>query len=434
MMKKMMKRKRIASMCALAIVPVVMFAIGCASEDRSGSMDMESDEAAVSGQVQAPRFEVDPFWPKPLPNNLVMGWVIGVAADANDNIWILQRPDQVDRSVTPARTAPPGNDPNLQANRAELADKWVQSATTPDGRCCSPFPSYVLQFDQEGHLLKHWGGPTEGYGLDWPFFPHGLSIDYKGNVWIASNTLPDSRVSKYTQDGQYLMSIGTRGIRGDSNDPKNMGAPGGVTVDPETNEAYVSDGSTNRRIVVFDADTGEYKRHWGAYGNRPDDTVSGPFDPSGPPPQQFNGPHCSMIANNGLVYVCDWRNNRIQVFQKDGTFVNEAFVERETPRFGSLIGIAFSADPEQRYLYVGDGANQKVHILRRDTLEVLTSFGSAGRQPGQFWVIHNIATDSMGNIYVTDTFSGARVQKFLYKGVGPVSVRDQGPPWPESAR
>ena len=140
--------------------------------------------------------------------------------------------------------------------------------------------------------------------------------------------------------------------------------------------------------------------------------------------------HCAAISNDGFVYACDRVNDRIQVFNKDGSFVKEAFVAKETLGGGSVWDIAFSKDPQQTYIYLADGQNSRVHILLRDTLEVLTSFGDGGRQPGQFFGVHNVAVDSKGNLYTTETFEGRRLQKFVYKGLGPVTKIDQGVIWP----
>jgi DNA-binding beta-propeller fold protein YncE len=203
-------------------------------------------------------------------------------------------------------------------------------------------------------------------------------------------------------------------------------------VDPATNEAYIADGYGNHRVIVYDAETGAYKRHWGAYGNVPSDENLGPYDPNAPPPQQFRNPvHCADMSNDKLLYVCDRANDRIQVFQPDGTFVKEMFIRKETLGSGSVWDITFSRDPEQSYIYLADGENRQVHILRRDTLELLTSFGDGGRQPGQFYGVHSIATDSKGNIYTTETYHGRRVQKFVYKGLAPVTAKDQGVVWPQ---
>jgi DNA-binding beta-propeller fold protein YncE len=204
-----------------------------------------------------------------------------------------------------------------------------------------------------------------------------------------------------------------------------------VFVDAKTNEAYIADGYQNKRVVVIDADSGKFKRFWGAYGNTPDDTDLGRYDPKAPPAQQFRTPvHCADLSNDGLLYVCDRPNDRLQVFKADGTFVKEIFVARNTLGDGSTWDVAFSKDPQQKYLYLGDGKNQKIYILERETLQILTSFGDGGRQPGQFFAVHSIATDSKGNLFTTETYEGRRLQKFVYTGLGPVTKMDQGTVWP----
>jgi DNA-binding beta-propeller fold protein YncE len=203
-------------------------------------------------------------------------------------------------------------------------------------------------------------------------------------------------------------------------------------VDPKTNELYVADGYGNKRVIVFDADTGKYKRHWGAYGHKPDDTDPGAYNPDAPHDQQFRSPvHCAVLSDDNLLYVCDRLNDRIQVFKPDGTFLRESFFYPKTLGDGSIFDLAFSKDPQQKYLYASDGTNQKVHIIDRETLEVLTSFGGGGRQPGEFYAVHSIATDSKGNIFTTETYHGQRVQKFVYKGLAPVTTLDQGVVWPK---
>ena len=123
--------------------------------------------------------------------------------------------------------------------------------------------------------------------------------------------------------------------------------------------------------------------------------TSAPTTPTDRPPKQFRSPvHCAEISNDGLVYTCDRANDRIQVFNKDGSYVKEAFIARETRGGGSAWDIAFSKDPEQTYIFLADGQNSRVHILLRDTLEELTNFGDGGRQPGQFFGVHNVALDS----------------------------------------
>ena len=356
--------------------------------------------------VMAPRFEVDPLWPKPLPNHWYQGMTIGVSVDAKDDVWIVHRPD----TLSPAEAAADQN--------------------PPSGTCCSKAPP-VLEFDPAGDLIGHWGGPGTGY--EWPESNHGITVDYKGNIWIGGNGRDDAQVLKFTQDGKFLAQFGHEGHNGGSNNTENFGRVAKIFVDPKTNEAYISDGYLNHRVVVIDADTGKFKRFWGAYGHKPDDSNLGRYNPDAPPAQQFRNPvHCAELSNDRLLYVCDRVNDRIQVFRPDGTFVKEQFIARRSLADGSVWDIAFSGDPEQKYIYLADGRNEKVYILLRDTLEIVTSFGDGGRQPGEFYGVHSIATDSKGNIYTTETYEGRRVQKFVYKGLAPVTKLDQGPPWPSS--
>jgi DNA-binding beta-propeller fold protein YncE len=363
--------------------------------------------AEARDAVQAPRFEVDPLWPKPLPNHWLLGSTVGVTVDARDHVFVVHR----GASSLNERTE-------------------ISAATTPRTAedCCLPAPP-ILEFDPAGTLVGHWGGPGQGY--EWPASNHGITADDKGNVWIGGNATKDAHVVKFTRDGKFLMQFGHQGKSAGSNDTENFGQVAKIFVDAKANEAYVADGYGNKRVAVIDADTGKFKRYWGAYGNKPDDADLGKYDPDAPPAQQFRTPvHCAELSNDGLVYVCDRSNDRIQVFQRDGRFVKEAFIAKKTLGDGSVWDIAFSKDPQQRYLYLADGKNEKVYILERDTLRILTSFGDGGRQPGQFFGVHSIATDSKGNIYTTETYEGKRLQKFVYKGLGPVLKPDQGAPWP----
>ncbi len=384
---------------------------------------LQRKAAVEAAGVQAPTFEVDPFWPKPLPNHWLIGMTIGVSVDAQEHVWIVHRQGSLEPGELHASTNP------------------------PMAQCCAAAPP-VLEFDQAGNLLRHWGGPGQGY--DWPNSNHGITIDYKGNVWIGGNgrgpqggggdnegqvgggRFYDNMVLKFTQDGKFLMQIGKPNQSKGSNDVENLRLPAKTFIDKDANEVYVADGYGNHRVIVYDADTGKYKRHWGAYGHKPEDTDLGKYDPDAPPAQQFRNPvHCAEISNDGLLYVCDRVNDRIQVFHKDGTFVKEGFVEKRTLGSGSAWDVAFSKDPKQTYIYLADGENDRIHILLRDTLEVLTTFGEGGRQPGEFYGPHSIATDSKGNIYVTETYRGQRVQKFIYKGMAPVTKKDQGVVWPK---
>ena len=403
-----------------------------------GSIVLEKKSVVEAAAVQAPRFEVDPMWPKPLPNHWIMGSTIGVSVDDRDHVWIIHRPGSLERMETYAAAIPPA------------------------AECCSAAPP-VLEFDQEGNLVGSWGGPGNGY--DWPDSNHGITVDFKGNVWIGGNgrgtpaaargpeeggnakqaqqakapagrggppLYHDSMVLKFSRDGKFLMQIGKLGQSKGSNDVDNLGLPAKTMVDPKTNELYVADGYGNKRVIVFDADTGKYKRHWGAYGNKPDDTNLGPYRPDAPVAQQFRNPvHCVELSRDGMLYVCDRVNDRIQVFTTDGKFVKEVFIAKNTLGDGSAWDIAFSKDPQQKYIYLADGSNEKVYIMLRETMEILTSFGDGGRQPGQFYAVHSIATDSKGNVYTTETYRGQRVQRFVYKGLAAVTKKDQGVLWPK---
>ncbi len=382
--------------------------------------DMEVPEQA-SDAVMAPVFEVDPMWPKPLPNHWILGSAIGVTVDSQDNIWIIHRGN--------------GN-PRTELGAAQ---------NPPTGDCCIPAPP-VLQFDPEGNLLSHWGGPGEGY--DWPASNHGITADPMDNLWIGGNGGDDAHILVLAQDGTVLKQFGKPGTRraesfdeadpqwsGNSMDMENFGRVAKISFDASASEAYVADGYLNKRVAVLDIETGALKRYWGAYGNEPDDTSLGPYDPEAPPVQQFRNPvHAADPSNDGHVYVCDRPNNRIQVFRTDGTFVMEKIIAVNTRGDGSMWDVAFSKDPDQKYLYVADGKNMKVHVLLRETMEVLTTFGDGGRQPGQFFGVHSIATDSKGNIYTTETYEGKRLQKFTFMGEAPVEQKDQGVVWPTATR
>jgi DNA-binding beta-propeller fold protein YncE len=363
-------------------------------------------EPAPGSPGVAPRFEVDPFWPKPLPNNWLMGSTVGLSVDSRDHIWVTHRFQSLN-TITEAGA----------------------THTTPADACCAPAPP-VLEFDQEGNLVSSWGGPGEGY--DWPASTHGITVDHMDNVWLGGNDPKDGHVVKFSRGGQFLLQLGKPQSAGNSHDPVNFWRVAEISIDAEANEAYIADGYGNKRVVVVDASTGERKRYWGAYGNQPDDTDLGPYDPAAPLAQQFRNPvHCAQPSSDGLVYVCDRPNDRIQVFRKDGTFVSELRVAPETLGDGSVWDIAFSKDPNQAYIYLADGLNERVYIIHRESLQILTSFGGGGRQPGQFFGVHNVATDSQGNVYTVETYEGKRLQKFVYRGLAPIPTASQGPLWPQ---
>jgi DNA-binding beta-propeller fold protein YncE len=410
---------------------------------------------SARGQGGAPTLQVNPYWPQPLPNHWVFGSITGVAVDANDHVWVVHR----------------GAD-SLEGN-----EKGMMLTPQTSTKCCVAAP-FVLEFDPDGKVVSSFGGPGQGY--QWPQSPGGIAVDAKGNVWIAAAGLdtppagrgrgtadpdavgppggargadagggrargdaegrgapaargrgpaapagpPDAQVLKFGKDGRFLLQIGTPGKMEGPDSQTTLNRPAAVAVDAAANEVYVAD-SGNHRIVVFDADSGAYKRHWGAYGEKPTAAGGGAYDAGAAPVRQFRDVTCVKIAKDGTVYVCDRTSNRIQVFQKDGKFVKEGFVRKETTgavvggqfgavsSFGSAWDVAFSSDAQQRFLFVADGQDKKVIVLTRDTLEPAGTFGSGGRLAGQFLAVGSVAADSRGNVYTGEQHHGKRVQKWV---------------------
>jgi hypothetical protein len=403
------------------------FSLGMAAAAVATLATIAADRTPVGAQArQAPIFEVDPWWPQPLPNHWVTGSTIGLSVDAQDNVWTIHRPNTVEDNFKAA---------DLMVGDARGRDDEARpgapasgpTTPTPIGKCCKVAPP-VLVYDQAGRLVKNWGGPGKGY--DWPDSNHGITVDHQGNVWLAGNGAKDTQILKFDGAGTFIFQIGKHGVHNGSNDVENFWQPTKIWEDAAANEMYVGDGYGNRRVIVLDVATGKYKRHWGAYGAKPSDEPVPAYNPAGPPSKQFNTVHCAIVSNDGFVYVCDRVNDRIQVFRKDGTFVKEAIIDPHTFRSGSVWDMTFSRDPQQTYIYAANGVDEKINILLRSTLEVLTSFGDGGRGPGQFFGVHNLATDSKGNLYATETYTGARVQRFLFKGVGPVKKAEQVVPRP----
>jgi DNA-binding beta-propeller fold protein YncE len=368
---------------------------------------LERKALAQSGSgISAPRFEVDPMWPKPLPNGWYIGQTIGVWADNQDHIWIIHRNDSLD----PVEAA---------------ADQ-----TPPTGECCKKAPP-IIEFDQAGNVVHAWGGP--GQGFDWPDSNHGIFADTEGFVWIGGNGGTDGLVLKFTRDGKFVKQFGKKGVKADSNATDHFFQVAKIFVDEKNNELYVADGYGNKRVVVMDTETGQFKRYWGAYGNKPDDKDLGRYNPTAPLAQQFRNPvHCADLSADGFVYVCDRVNDRMQVFTKDGKFVKEQQYQKDSLGDGSVWDVAFSKDPQQKYLFMSDGRNSKIRVIDRQSLQELYNFGEGGHYPGQFYSIHSIAIDSKGNLYTTETYQGRRVQKFVAKGVGSVPRKDMGVVWPTS--
>jgi DNA-binding beta-propeller fold protein YncE len=346
-----------------------------------------------------PQFEVDPAWPK-IPKQWVLGQVASAAADDQNHIWVLHRP----RTVRPSlKAAPP-----------------------------------VLEFDEAGNFVQGWGGPGPGY--DWPEREHGIYVDYKGFVWIGGSGNED-QILKFTRAGKFVLQIGHGGQKKTNQDTKNFWKPADVFVYPKTNELFVADGYGNKRIIVLDADTGAFKRMWGAFGNTPIDSPAAPvgsptdinripakeLDAKDPGPSQFNIVHGVKVSNDGLVYVADRGGKRVQVFTLDGKFIAQTFIDRwcEAPGGTNVFcgsgdtaaSTAFSADPEQRFLYVASRSPARIWVLDRKTLEPLDSFGRPGVAPGEFYVLHHMTSDLKGNLYASEVEDGRRIQKFVFKGI-----------------
>jgi DNA-binding beta-propeller fold protein YncE len=358
---------------------------GCAA-------DTETSGSTLAGTGATPTFQVDPTWPKEMPNQWIMGSVTAVFVDAQDHVWVTHLPE----TLTPEETSA------------------VQDP--PIGTCCVPAP-VVIEFDPDGNVVQGWGDPATQDVSQFPRNAHGLFVDHNDFVWVGSYR--HHRVMKFTRSGELVMTLGEYDVNEGSNHPDLLGGPAGIWVDPETNEAYIADGYRNRRVVVYDGETGAYLRHWGAYGEPPDDDYDfGNRDPDGPPPRQFSTVHGLTGSHDGRIYVADRRGNRIQVFDHSGEFLAERIVAPRTLASGSAFVIQLSPDPEQRWLYLADGTNHKVWTLRRDDLEIVGEFGRGGRQLGQFLRPHGMGIDSQGNLYVGEASTGRRVQKFALQAGG----------------
>ena len=372
--------------------------------------------AQVQGRV-LPVFEVDPLFPR-MPDGMVLGGVAGTTADSHGNVWLFHRPHTLEEG-------------NAHENGY------------------TPAPPVVM-FDEKGTYVRSWGGPspigeyewTNRGGLFSKYTPcascsterrtngdgrpgsgeHAIFVDHRDNVWLTGNGDGDGQILKFTREGKFLLQIGRGGTKADSNDTSHVSRAAGVAVHPKTNELFVADGYGNRRVVVFDADTGAYKRHWGAYGNKPDDSAPLARVLAGPGARQFNTPHGIAVSDDGMVYVADRANNRVQAFTLGGTFVKEGYNRRESQGTGSAFGVALSRDPQQRFVYVADGSNERVAIMDRPSLEAIGYIGRPGRMAGEFFHIHSIATDPKGNI-ITGESQGYRLQRFLYKGLSTRSAK-----------
>jgi hypothetical protein len=349
----------------------------------------EADGLAQSGSQRMPVFEVDPAWPK-LPNNWVTGTVSSVNVDRHDHVWVLHRPRSVPDNLK-AQAAPP-----------------------------------VLEFDAAGTFVNAWGGAGEGY--DWPLTEHGITVDDDDVVWIGGSGVADDMLLKFTIKGKFLKQFGAKGQSTGNADRVNLNRPADVFVYAKTNEAFVADGYGNRRVIVLDAKTGAFKRMWGAFGNAPDKeppsvAAGGPpappqLDTDGTGSETFSNPvHAIKISRDGLVYVADRSNRRVQVFTPDGKYVTQVFINRAGPSNSSAAGLGFSPDAQQQFLYVVDLGNSHVVVLNRRTLQVLYQFGVRGTKAGDFQTPHHLAVDSKGNLYTAEVNPGNRAQRFVFKGL-----------------
>lgn len=408
------------------------------SPSPGGMVGSAGAQASQTHAHKVPTFQVDPYWPK-LPGTWVLGEVSGINVDAQDHIWVLHR---------------------------QVGIKHEQGHIVPPP---------VLEFDAAGNFIQGWGGPGEGY--EWPWGgEHGISVDYKGYVWIAGSGIireaGNNQILKFTKTGKFVMQIGRSGKSNGNTDRDHLNGPASVDVYPKTNEAFVADGFFNRRVIVFDADTGAFKRMWGAFGNVPTDpppsvvakgsqggtvivqadqgaTVPAAQEDEGLGPPQFNNVHSVRVSNDGLVYVSDKANRRIQVFTVEGKYVTQVFISRGKIPPSTLPGMlfgklrrdiadayaqfptsvnctAFSPDPQQQFLYVSDRRRGQVLIYDRRTLEILGALGDGqGSAPGQFSTIHDVAVDSKGNIYTSESEvpGNNRVQKFVLKGMSLASTK-----------
>jgi DNA-binding beta-propeller fold protein YncE len=361
------------------VAGIVVIAGADASRASRATLNAQAVRAATH---RLPVFEVDRAWPK-VPAKWKVGDASSFAVDAQDNVWLLHRP----RTLKPdqaAMAAPP-----------------------------------VMVFDSAGNYVKAWGGSGSGY--EWPEREHGIHVDYKGFVWVSGNNCPtnglpglkpvaDDQVLKFTQDGKFVLQIGHSNQSKGNADTKNLHRAADMWVHPRTNELFVADGYGNHRVAVLDPDTGTFKRMWGAFGNKPMDddhceVVTPKSFPEGAGPQNFSIVHAIRVAKDGTVYVADRENRRVQAFATDGKFVKQ-IVKTDTPFARDL---ALSADPEQQFLYVGNGDD--IVVIERKTLESAGSIKVAGMIGGG----HQIATDSKGNIYIAQTAAG--MQKLAFKGV-----------------
>jgi DNA-binding beta-propeller fold protein YncE len=431
-------------------------------------------EATPPSKGTAPSFVLDPAWPKPLPHNWIIGDVGGLYVDQHDRIWVYHRPRALSSTDSGAQ-----GEAGKDGRGRPISALGFQRPYGQLSGCCVPAPS-VLEFDKAGTLLQAWGGPGDpGFlekrcrqqdGCFWPSREHGIFVDHNDFVYVAGNgqaanfhgQFPwapnfgeDSQVLKFKLDGTFVYQIGSAGAKGPNSNDTNGGIngtpqpfwPADMTVDPKTNIMYIADGYGNRRVLIVNAATGKYIGHFGAYGQNPvvgengrgrggdagEGVGSWPadFKRGEMKPKFFRSPlHCAKLANDGLLYVCDRGNNRVQVFRASEVgkpcanpngevgkcgFVGEIHVAPQTSG-GTSGTVNFSTDPKQSCMYVADLGNDTVYVINRQNLQEMSRFGTGGRQTGDFHWPHVVSVDSEGNVYTGEVDGAGRVQKFLRYG------------------
>ncbi|PEQ10688.1 hypothetical protein B2G71_21140 [Novosphingobium sp. PC22D] len=393
---------RTVSICSAA----VLAAFWCAAPARAEALvEVESEHIDLS--IPMPTFKADASWPK-LPADTILGQVPGLSIDAEDTVWIIQRPNSLDKTEAGLAEEPP-----------------IVVA------CCKPAP-HVLRFDGEGRLLSAWGGPELAPEIDgenqWPANVHGIYVDDDRTVWLAGNGDGDHVVLNFTAGGEFIRQIGRRGRTEGNASETSLGNP--ADINHSDGSVLVADGYINKRIAQFGDEDLAFVRAWGAYAARPgSETRDQPFDQSqatstsdggaDPESKSFGDiVHCVTRGPDGLIYVCDRRNNRIQLFaEKDGDleFVRDILIAPESGGTRTASDVAFS--PDGKYVYVADMVNGRVWILLREDHRIVGSFGRNGRYPGQFIWLHSVDVDSKGNVYTTEVGTGRRVQRFVFTGM-----------------
>ena len=388
-------------------IGLVIFSLGIVLLGAGAMLQGQNKKSAASDKP--PVYKVDPFWPKPLPNKWAMQQIVDISIDKDDHIWMINRADP-------------------------RADEMGAQTNPPRAECCVLGPE-IIEFAQDGTVMKAWG--HKNFVPGWPNRLQSFIVDRDGNVWI-SGTDPGDSIIKLDGDGKLLWDFGHRWPKGreikqDNQQTEYLMGVEDFELDMDAREIYVADGARNKRVLVYDMNTGAFKRGWGGHGvplSEIDNNPTPEYDLSGPPPDLkpfAQTIHTIHLSKDGLLYLGERGADRVSVYKKDGTFVMSFFVHPSTQArgpdcggpfgkvgpCGTTFNMSFSADPEQKYLFVADGTNNMVWIFNRKTGEPAGQFGGAGRYAGQLHWIDTVATDSKGNIYTGEVEDGKRIQKFV---------------------